>query len=72
MSFQKIKASSYCVGGRHRSATTNIYGFITSIRFRVLFVYCYFCNTIKCMTAKKNTTAGEGLGDFLKSLGMKV
>ena len=30
MSFQKFKSDSYCVGGRHRSATVKIYGDITS------------------------------------------
>ena len=29
MSFQKFKSDSYCVGGRHRSATKNIVGDIT-------------------------------------------
>ena len=29
MSFQNIKSDSYCVGGRHRSATINIVGDIT-------------------------------------------
>ena len=30
MSFQKFKSDSYCVGGRYRSATKNIYGDIFS------------------------------------------
>ena len=30
MTFDKFKTDSYCVGGRHRSATKNIYGDITS------------------------------------------
>ena len=29
MSFNKFKSDSYCVGGRHRSATKNIIGDIT-------------------------------------------
>ena len=29
MSFQKFKSDSYCVGGRHRTATKNIVGDIT-------------------------------------------
>ena len=29
MGLQKYKTNSYCVGGRHRSATTNIVGDIT-------------------------------------------
>ena len=31
MSFQKFKTNSYCVGGRHQSATKNIVGDITNI-----------------------------------------
>ena len=31
MSFNKFKSDSYCVGGRHKSATVKIYGDITSI-----------------------------------------
>ena len=30
MTFNKLKNDSYCVGGRHRSATVKIYGDITS------------------------------------------
>ena len=30
MTFQKFKNDSYCVGGRHRSATVKILGDITS------------------------------------------
>ena len=30
MSFQIFKSDSYCVGGRHRSATTKLHGDITS------------------------------------------
>ena len=30
MSFRKFENDSYCVGGRHRSATTKIYGNLTS------------------------------------------
>ena len=45
MSFQKYKSDSYCVGGRHRSATTNIY--ITSRGSKVLIGYCSICNSKK-------------------------
>ena len=44
MSFQKSESDSYCVGGRHRSATKNIYGDITSKESRVLIAYCSICN----------------------------
>ena len=44
MSFQKFKSDSYCVGARHRSATKNIYGDITSKGSKVLIGYCSICN----------------------------
>ena len=40
MNFQKIKSDSFCVGGRHRAATKNIYGDITSKGSKVLIGYC--------------------------------
>ena len=40
MSFNKFKSDSYCVGGRHRSATVKIYGDITSKGSKVLIGYC--------------------------------
>ena len=43
MSFQKFKSYSYCVGGRHRSATKNIYGDKTSKGSKVLIGYCSVC-----------------------------
>ena len=36
MSFQKLILKSYYVGGRHRSATTNIYRDVTSEGSKVL------------------------------------
>ena len=40
MSFQKFESDSYCVGGRHQSATVKIYGDITSKGSKVLIGYC--------------------------------
>ena len=40
MSFQKSKSASYCVGGKHRSATTKVHGDVTSKRNKVQFGYC--------------------------------
>ena len=40
MSFNKFENNSYCVGGRHKSATKNIYGDITSKGSKVLIGYC--------------------------------
>ena len=69
MSFQKFKTDSYCVGGRHRSATIKIYGDITSKDSKVLIGYCSVCNRKKSMTVSDNTIKAEGLGSFFKSLG---
>ena len=44
MTFNKFKTDSYCVGGRHRSATVKIYGDVTSKRSKVPIGYCSVCN----------------------------
>ena len=71
MSFNKYKSDSYCVGGRHRSATVKIFGDITSKCSKVLIGYCSICNRKKSMTVSDNTIKAEGLGDFFKNLGKK-
>ena len=71
MSFQKFKTDSYCVGGRHRSATKNIYGDITNKGSKVLIGFCSKCQRKKSMTVSDNTIEAEGLGDFFKNLGKK-
>ena len=68
MSFNKFENDSYCVGGRHRSATTKIYGNITSKGNKVLIGYCSICNRKKSMTVSDNTKKSEVLGDFFKNL----
>ena len=69
MSFIKFENDSYCVGGRHRSATTKIYGNITSKGSKVLIGFCSICNRKKSMTVSDNTIKAEGLGSFFKNLG---
>ena len=69
MSFQKFETDSYCVGGRHRSATIKIYGDITSNGSKLLIGYCSVCNRKKSMTVSNNTIKAEGLGSFFKNLG---
>ena len=69
MSFQKFKTDSYCVGGRHRSATVKIYGDITSKGSKVLIGYCSICNRKKSMTVSDSTIKAEGLSSFFKNLG---
>ena len=69
MTFKKFENDSNCVGGRHRSATKNIYGSITSKGSKVLVGYCSICNRKKSMTVSDNTIKAEGLGSFFKNLG---
>ena len=69
MTFNKFEKNSYCVGGRHVSATKNIYGSITSKGNEVLIGYCSICNRRKSMTVSDNTIKVEGLGSFFKDLG---
>ena len=69
MSFQKFKTDSFCVGGRHRSATVKIYGDITSKGSKVLIGHCSVCNRKKSMTVSDNTIKAGGLGSFFKNFG---
>ena len=71
MSFQKLKTDSFCVGGRHRSATTKTYGDVTTKGSKVLIGYCSICNRNKSLTVSDNTKQAEGLSDFFKNLGKK-
>ena len=71
MSFQKFKSDSYCVGGRHRSATVKIYGDITNKGCKVIIGFCSKCQRKKSMTVSDNTIEAEGLSDFFKNLGRK-
>ena len=71
MNFNKFKSDSYCVGGRHRSATVKKYGDLTIKDSNVLISYCSTCNRKKSITVNDNTIKAEGLGDFFKPLGKK-
>ena len=50
MSSQKYKSNSYCIGGRHRSATMKNYWDITCKVSKVLNGYCSICNRKKSRT----------------------
>ena len=74
MSFQKFKSESYCVGGRHKSATKNIVGDITINKktgkeVKLLVGKCVICDRKKTMIVSDNVIQAEGLGDFSKNLG---
>ena len=69
MRFQKFKCDSYCVDGRHRSATIKTYGDITSIGSKVLIGFCSICNRKNSSTVSDNMIQAEGLGSFFKILG---
>ena len=60
----KFESNSYCFGERHRSATTKIYGIITSKDNQVLIGYCSICNRKKSMTVSDKTITAEGLSCF--------
>ena len=68
MTFNKIETISCCVGGRHISATKNIYGNITSKSNKLLIGYCSLCNRKKSMAVSDNTIKAEGFGSFFKKL----
>ena len=74
MSFQKFKSDSYCVEGRHRSATKNIVGDITINKktgkeVKLLVGKCVVCDRKKTMIVSDNVIQADGLGDFFKNLG---
>ena len=75
-SSQKFQSDSYCVGGRHKSGTTNIVGEIrnnkkTGKEIKLLVGKCMVCNRKKSMIVSNNVIQAEGLGDFFKNLGKK-
>ena len=75
-SSQKFENDSYCVGGRHKSGTTNIVGEIrnnkkTGKDIKLLVGQCVVCNRKKSMIVSDNVIQAEGLGDFFKNLGKK-
>ena len=76
-SSQKFQSDSYCVGGRHKSGTTNIVGEIrnnkeTGKEIKLLVGKCVICNRKKSMIVSDNVIQAEGLDDFFKNLGKKV
>ena len=71
-SSQKFQSDSYCVGGRHKSGTTNIVGEIrnnkkTGKEIKLLVGQCMVCNRKKSMIVSDNVIQAEGLGDFFKN-----
>ena len=75
-SSQKFQNDSYCVGGRHRLGTKNIFGEIrnnkkTGKEVKLLVGQCMVCNRKKSMIVSDNVIQAEGLGDFFKNLGKK-
>ena len=76
MSFKKFKSNSYCVGGRHQSATENIIGDMTINKktgkeVKLLVGKCVICDRKKTMIVSDNVIQAEGLSDFFKNLGKK-
>ena len=71
MSSKKFESDSYCVGGRHRSATVKFYGDSTSKGSKLLIGYCSKCNRKKSMTVRYNTIQAEAFSHFFKNLDKK-
>ena len=75
MRYNKFINNSYCVGGKHYSPTTNIYGEITNTGIsmgspvNILRGNCMICNRNKSLIVSERTINAEGLGDFFKHLG---
>ena len=74
MSFNKFKNNSYCVGGKHYSATINIRGDITQNKktgapVKLLRGTCSTCKRNKSLIVSDQTIQAEGLGNFFKHLG---
>ena len=74
MSFSKFKNNSYCVGGKHYSATTNIRGDITQNKktgaaVKLLRGTCSTCKRNKSPIVSDQTIQAEGLGDFFRGVG---
>ena len=69
MSFEKFKSTSYGVGRRHPSATTNFYDDTTFDDSKVVIGPCSICYRKNAMIVNDNTTQAESLGDFFKNLG---
>ena len=74
MSFSKLKNNSYCVGGKHYSATTNIRGDITQnkktgMSVKLLRGTCSSCKRNKSLIVSDQTIQAEGLEDFFRGIG---
>ena len=74
MSFNKFKNISYCVGGKHYSATTNIRGDITQNKktgatVKLLRGTCSTCKRNISLIVSDETIQAEGLGDFFRGIG---
>ena len=74
MSFSKFKNNSYCVGGKHYSATINIRGDITQNEktgapVKLLRGTCSSFKRNKSLIVSDQTIQAEGLGDFFRGIG---
>ena len=72
MSFNKFKNNSYCVGGKHYSATTNFHGGLTNRKntmVKLLRGFCTTCKRNKSLIVSDQTINGKRLRDFFEHLG---
>ena len=73
-SYENIKNSRYCVGGRHHTSTINIkpkitYNNNTGKKVKLFEGKCSSCKRTKTRIVSDNTIQAEGLQDFFKGLG---
>ena len=76
MNLQNLINTSYCVGGRHHSSTTNLVGDTTINKkigkeIEILIGRCSNSNWKKFMPVSDTTRTVEVLGDFFKNLSQK-
>ena len=69
--FKILKVIVIMFGGKHRSATTNTYGDVSSKGSNVLIGSCSKCKRKNSMIAFDNILQAGGLGDFFERLAKK-
>ena len=67
MSFQQFEIDIYCVGGRHRPATSKIYSDINSKGSKLLISFCSIVIEQKPTPVFDKTSQAEGLGSSSKN-----
>ena len=69
MSYDKFKTSSYCVGGRHQSATRSFESDVSRIGENQYLTNGFIVTEKKTKIVSDNTIAAEVLGKFFQNSG---